>query len=524
MRLSIRILPVLFAMVLLLGTPMAFGATADEYYKAGLQLYQAKDYAKAVQYFDAALKTDPNHTGAARGAGNCHVALNQTAQAIPYYEKALALSPNDAQLAAYVQNLKAQAPAPSSGPSGPSGQAAQAAPAAPAAPAAAGGSFTQGKSLFDLKQYAQAQPLFQKAVEENPSDANAWFYLGYCQYSSGDKKGAALSFARSNQISPNPKAVGYAQSVKATLAPADQAWVDAELAKGLPTAAPAAAVKTAAAPVKPKSFGIRLVPGIAMFTLGDLKKDSDAKRSYTAILQQDGYDDGVTAISPDPSIGLDGKIPTGGLSFAVEPVVPLGNSVELGMHFEFLQVGKYEVTITNKQEGDREFTIRNSMKISAMPLGMCGRVLFSPPEKKMRPYLGFSVLYLMTSIDYSSYSKIYDAYPAQTVSGKLKGSAIGGGLCIGADYALTPSVVLSPFVGYRMLKAKNYKGTVNDSDVGLPYDAELRTTNGSGAIPAGHVIVVPTDPVLAGEAATATGVTSVDFGGLQAGLGIGFYF
>jgi tetratricopeptide (TPR) repeat protein len=502
MRPSIRVgAVVLILSALLTGLCSAARAqaTAEQYYQAGLQLYQAKDYAKAVQYFDAALKVDPNMGKAAQGAGNCYMAQNQSAQALPYYEKALALNPGDAQLATFVQNLKAQVGA---------------APAA-AAPAT-GGSYAQGKALFDAKQYAQAQPLLQQAVSENPLDANAHFYLGYCQYVAADKRGAALSFARSSRISPNATADSYAQRIRAMLTPEEAAWVDAELAK--PTPAPGAAGAAAAAPVKKHSFGIRLVPGLQMFTLGDLKKDSDAMlvlaADYQSGVTMDLYGTAVTIM--DESIGLEGKIAKGGLGFALEPFVPLGNSAELGMHLEMLSVSNYEVTITNSQEGTSLFTHTRDMKISAMPLGLSGRFLFGNPGNKMRPFIGLSALYLMTSIDYTETYKIYDRLDL-SLSGNMKGSGIGGGISLGVDFALGNTFKVSPFFAYRMLKAKNYKGTAVIGDASV--NGELVTTNGNGGYPAGIVFMA--------EEGTTTDIavpTEVDFGGLNAGLMIGLYF
>ncbi len=462
--------------------------SAQQYYQAGLQLYQAKDYAKAVQYFDAALKVDPNMAAAAQGAGNCHMALNQPAQAIPYYEKALALKPDDAQLASFIQNLKAQAGS---------------APAGPSASPATAGSYVQGKALFDAKQYAQAQPFFQQAVIENPLDANAHFYLGYCQYVAADKKGAALSFSRSARISPNATAESYAQRIRAALTPEEQAWVDAELAKPTPAAGTAAAVATA--PVKKHSFGIRLMPGLQMLTLGDLKKDSDARAAYTVELQQ-----------MDPSIGLEGKIASGGLALGLEPFVPLGGSAELGMHLEMLSVSDYQVTITNGQEGVMEYTEEGTLKISAMPLGLSFRYLLGAPGKKMRPFLGLSALYLISSIDYTSTVRDYSD-PERVVTAQLDGSGIGGGISLGIDYAMGETIRISPFVAYRMLKVKNYKGSGSFGDV--TDNAELVTTNGSAGIPAGLVGVAPED--IASEYGSPT---EVDFGGINAGLMIGLYF
>jgi len=489
-------------------------ATAEQYYQAGLRLYASQDYAQAVKYFGAAVQVDPNHVGALRGAGNCYLGMNQSAQALPYYEKALGLSPDDAQLAQFVSDLKAQVgSAAGSPPSTGSGQMA----GSPQAASAAGNAYAQGKALFDQKQYAAAQPYFAQAVAENPMDGNAYFYLGYCQYAAGDRKGAALNFARSNQANPNATAQSYALRIRSALTPEEQAWVDAELARGL-------AVKPAAAPatIKEASFGIRLLPGIAMYTLGDLKTDSDNATTRTRDLQE-----------ADPSIGLDGNIPSGGPALALEAFVPLGNSFEMGMHFESLGAGTYEYTITNSQEDTLEYTESLDAKVSAMPLGLCARVLMGAAQSKLRPFVGLSALYVLSGIDYT-YTAVHGGSSIPELgaydysqTGTLKANAMGVGAMLGLDFAFTPSIKVSPFVSYRMLKAKGYTGTVTDSN-GDSYDAELRITNGSGGQPAGQLWAVPTsNPADAGfpdDINDYTDPAEVDLGGLVGGLALGFYF
>ncbi len=61
-----------------------------------------------------------------------------------------------------------------------------ASPGAPAdAGAAPGDTYAQGVALFQQQQYAQSVPLFQKAVQENPNDSKAYYYLGVAQVQVG---------------------------------------------------------------------------------------------------------------------------------------------------------------------------------------------------------------------------------------------------------------------------------------------------------------------------------------------------
>lgn len=81
---------------------------AASYINAGNQMYAAKDYAKAVQYYQAATAKDPNSASAYQGLGNSHYGLGQKPEALAAYEKALQLNPNNPQLSSFVQSLRTQ--------------------------------------------------------------------------------------------------------------------------------------------------------------------------------------------------------------------------------------------------------------------------------------------------------------------------------------------------------------------------------------------------------------------------------
>ncbi len=49
--------------------------TSADYYNAGLQLYNAKNYQQAAQYFGAAISLDPNNAAALQGQANSYYAL-----------------------------------------------------------------------------------------------------------------------------------------------------------------------------------------------------------------------------------------------------------------------------------------------------------------------------------------------------------------------------------------------------------------------------------------------------------------
>jgi tetratricopeptide (TPR) repeat protein len=86
--------------------------------------------------------------------------------------------------------------------------------AAPATPAVAAGTpqehIDAGIAVFKRKHFAEAQSHFQAAVDAEPNNAAAHFYLGYAIYKIAepkhpfhpDKQRAAAEFARAYELDP----------------------------------------------------------------------------------------------------------------------------------------------------------------------------------------------------------------------------------------------------------------------------------------------------------------------------------
>jgi tetratricopeptide (TPR) repeat protein len=131
-------------------------ATADDYAKAGLKLYTSGDYAHAIPYFDAALKLDPNNASALQGRAFSYFAQGQYQKAAEDGQRVLALNPANAQIAKFTEQAKAKAMA-----SGRRGTAK--APASTTAPSTAAPSA--------VKVPAQAAPAV--GAQAAPSDLNS---------------------------------------------------------------------------------------------------------------------------------------------------------------------------------------------------------------------------------------------------------------------------------------------------------------------------------------------------------------
>ena len=100
------------SLTLLLDSTALNAATSSDYYKAGQQLYDAKNYSQAVSYFGAAIQLDPGNMAAYEGRANCYYALGNQQAALADYQKVQSVKP-DPQVAQMIQTLQAQAPLPS---------------------------------------------------------------------------------------------------------------------------------------------------------------------------------------------------------------------------------------------------------------------------------------------------------------------------------------------------------------------------------------------------------------------------
>src|SRR5581483_3502820 len=98
---------IVFAMGIILSLSAAKAAayTAGDYYSAGLQLYNAKNYPLAAQYFTAAINLEPVNTSALMGRANCYYAQGQYSEALSDYQKVQTLLPSEpvAKMIQYLQ-------------------------------------------------------------------------------------------------------------------------------------------------------------------------------------------------------------------------------------------------------------------------------------------------------------------------------------------------------------------------------------------------------------------------------------
>jgi len=471
---------VLFLLSILTAKAQAY--TAADYYNAGLQLYNTKNYPQATQYFSAALSLDPNNAAALQGRANCYYAQGQYQQALTDYQKVLSLNPSNAQLSQFVQALQAKVGV------SPAGAAAPASTAPGATVPAASASFDQGVALYQQRQYAAAVPYFQKAVQENPNDSKAYYYLGATQMMMGDTKNAAVALGLSNKLQPNPGIAGYVNQLKTRLTPEDQQWVDSQIASG--------GGPKVATVAKPKTFGIRLEPAITLLNLADF--DADAQASEAGVKQLQQY---------DPSATYNAAIPVGCPNLGLEPVVRLGSSFEIGLPFAIFPVGTVTETVASTYGN-----YSSSYAVSAFSIGLDFRYLLLAGD--FQPFIGAGGLLVPISINAAG------NYYGSTSSGSYSGTAAGGQVQLGVDWHLGDTFVVSPYGSYQFATANSFTGT------------STTTSGGTSQTQSGQLMVVPNPPYGNSIFFIQNGTTPpdgsrpliVDLSGITGGLQLSVFF
>ena len=87
-----------------------FAATSQDYYQAGMKLYNSQQYGQAVRYFQAAVQLDPSNWQAYQGLGMCDYAMGDKASAKTAFDKSLTLHPNNPPLAKFDESMDSPPP------------------------------------------------------------------------------------------------------------------------------------------------------------------------------------------------------------------------------------------------------------------------------------------------------------------------------------------------------------------------------------------------------------------------------
>jgi tetratricopeptide (TPR) repeat protein len=79
---------------------------AEGYNKRATTYYLMQEYEKSIRDCDKTITLNLVHFGALSGAGLCYLGLRNLPKALDYFERAIAVNPNMAQIQRYVEDIK----------------------------------------------------------------------------------------------------------------------------------------------------------------------------------------------------------------------------------------------------------------------------------------------------------------------------------------------------------------------------------------------------------------------------------
>ena len=379
-----------------LSSSKAFAYSSADYYKAGLQLYTAKNYSQAVRYFGAAKQLDPNNTAALQARGNCNYVLGNYPDALSDYQKVQAISPSDG-LAQFISKIQAKINSTSAAP-------------APE-PSTPNPYFTQGVSYFQQRQYAQAIPYFQQATHQDPGNYKPYYYLGFSQMMMRDSKDAAVALGICNLRHPDPSIEAYDNKLKASLSSDDVQWVNDQIAM----AANQTSYGNSPQYADPNTFGIRLEPTLQTFSIPLLNT-----------FEQEDQTDAQNA-----NTSFTASVPTGGLELTLEPTFRITSNIEVGLPISYDSVGTYSDT-----EGV-------TFSFTDISFGLDGRYFIFTGD--IQPFIGAGIAYHMSS---ESTPNASGSSGSGGSSNSASISGIGEQVQLGADWHLDKMFALSLYGGF----------------------------------------------------------------------------
>ena len=135
---------------------------ADEWISKGNELFISQKYKEAIKYYDKAIAISPNHAWTWRNKGLAHYNLEKHDEAIKCFDKAIEIDPN------YADAL-----------------------------------INKGNALFDLEKHDEAIKCFDKAIEIDPNYLDGWTTKGLALYSLGKHDEAIKCFDKAIEIDPD---------------------------------------------------------------------------------------------------------------------------------------------------------------------------------------------------------------------------------------------------------------------------------------------------------------------------------
>ncbi|HEY5038023.1 MAG TPA: tetratricopeptide repeat protein [bacterium] len=386
--------------------------------------------------------------------------------------------------------------------------------------------FSSGLVLFQQKQYAAALPLFEQAVQENPSP-KAYYHLAYCQYLTGDLKDAALNFYREDQLNPSPPQKRFADKLKDKLSLNDQEWVESQLQPANPSAP--VSLNTPPPPVssrvKPDDawgtemffgrFGLRASAEVALLNMQDFNTEAN---SFGAV--------GLSYKKSDPSLTYGSSVPGIDPLLVFNPFFSFGD-FEIGPKISYL----FSTSATYYRGDSYGYATNVQHAFDTFSLALESRYYLRIDKKSrlfIEPSFGFQPLHMDSTFSYRGTSST----PSSGNYGfHTDGTGLDLGLRAGVQFVTGPNFTVSVMGGYEYAVVQNLHGTYYDSNYpnmnGTPGTAVMEHSPYWGQ---DFVWFLPDDPSKnnffyssAAEAQSARPL-KVDFSGIRAAVDFAYLF
>lgn len=316
--------------------------------------------------------------------------------------------------------------------------------------------YSQGVSLFHARNYSAALPLFQQAVQADPANAMAHYYLGSCQETAGDLRGEVLNYYVSDKLSPDPGLRAYADKAMDKLSLEDQDWVETRLASFSLPPANLPLSPAAQDPAASSRFGVRFSTEMSFFNLSDFQADLDTVNSEVQ---------GYKAANPSYNYNLQTALPALGAGLEVTPYFTDGPDTEWGAALAYWPATSVSYNLTAGI--DPRYFVHSKWDLSSFEFLLKGRFYFPKTAPKgvrfyLEPALGLQPIALHWTDDYQHTAST----PSSNQMGWDTGStALGAGLRLGTVVNFGKSALFSFSAGYQLSSASDFQGTWSDAGV-----------------------------------------------------------
>lgn len=448
---------IFYAFIMILGVyaisvPL-WADTADDYYREANSFFMQKNYQRAFDAYQGAIPFDSNPYRAYMGMGNCEYSMGNQIKAVEYLQKSDDIH-KDPKIEAFITKIKTAIPKPKTP------------------------LFIKAEECLKNKQYKEAIPILKEVEQYEPTNLKAYYDLGYCYYTLGDKPEATLNFAYYESKTKDSTVTGLVAKMKSQLTVDDQEWVDAQVQLGPPFSSP----------FRFSGIGIRFEPTFQFTSLKDFN-------NFAAEMQRRG----TVAAQSDSSFAVTVGAPPGGLGIDLNPYVQVTENLEVGLTFGTLFLGQFNASFTDTNsttdpDGDAAFAyqvIEAGISIREEP--------FMIYKNKIKFFVEADPSIYITSLSAEN-SEVGSSTPNSSgfdfpmiTNGNFSSSGLGGRFKIGVDWKPIPNSLVSGFLGYQFAQMQGFTGSGTTPTSSVNVQGQLETKPGTYGtsiifVPAGNTV------------------------------------